>query len=677
MDSASPPASPAAAPHDLSAFLTDLGMALQTHGAYPPGHPVAARASAALVARLHALLAERATVSLGIARRQLVVEGVATPAENPLLASVAERLHRQRVGALSFARGAGEAEVDALLRILTPDPLAADDGRAALAAFAADGSAPHLRLHALSYGDLEMQDGGDGDAGSPRAAQLWLGLARAALQRDVADDAPPPDPGEVARAIDARAGAEAFEQTVVGYLLELADELRAEGASERARDRASALMRRLRPETLRRLLAMGGDTRQRLRFLLDATRGFDAQAVVRLAEAAAGAGGQTVSDSLLRLLGKLATHAGDGDGVRSASADAALREEVERLVTGWMLPDPNPEAYTRMLEGMARLPAAAASAPGWGGDAEPDRIVMTALETEAGGPAVWMAVERMLAADRVPALLRLLAGAPDGSAVAGEAWARVTTPATLRRLASARQPDAHAIAVVCDRMGAAAVPVLLEVMADADARAVRRSAFDRLAALGPAVATEAAARLDDGRWYVRRNLLALLAEVGVPAGFTAAPYLRDGDVRVRREAAKVAFRLPAERTRAVCLSLAEADPPLVNAALAECAASCPPEAVPLVCRAATDGLEEPTRVAALALLGAIRDPIALATLLRYTEAPGGWLRRKRLPPRSPELLAALASLATGWAAHPAAAEALALAAASTDAAVRAAAGRAP
>jgi len=72
------------------------------------------------------------------------------------------------------------------------------------------------------------------------------------------------------------------------------------------------------------------------------------------------------------------------------------------------------------------------------------------------------------------------------------------------------------------------------------------------------------------------------------------------------------------------------------------------------------------------VLGAARAPEALDELVRLVDGGRTLLGRRRLLPRSRELVAALAALATGWRDEPRALELLALAAVSNDADVRAA-----
>ena len=83
----------------------------------------------------------------------------------------------------------------------------------------------------------------------------------------------------------------------------------------------------LRPETVSRLLGIGGNIAQRRQFVLDAAQGMAADVVVQVLQAPADASGETISHSLLRLLSKLAAHAQDGN---DGPAGARIRRSVNR-----------------------------------------------------------------------------------------------------------------------------------------------------------------------------------------------------------------------------------------------------------------------------------------------------------------------------------------------------------
>ena len=83
-------------------FLVELSIAIRQHSMYPPGHPSLEPAALHVTNRVTHLLEEKGTLSLGAARDQLVIEGVATDVNNPLLRELAGRLRRHHLGAISF-----------------------------------------------------------------------------------------------------------------------------------------------------------------------------------------------------------------------------------------------------------------------------------------------------------------------------------------------------------------------------------------------------------------------------------------------------------------------------------------------------------------------------------------------------------------------------------------------
>ncbi|HLZ44550.1 MAG TPA: hypothetical protein VKQ05_02635 [Gemmatimonadales bacterium] len=99
-----PPSEKAALSRELADFLIELSIALHKHAMYPEGHPSLAPAAAGVTRRAD-LFEGRATLALGVARQQLVIEGVATDPKNPLLSELAGRLHRHHLGAVTFHRG--------------------------------------------------------------------------------------------------------------------------------------------------------------------------------------------------------------------------------------------------------------------------------------------------------------------------------------------------------------------------------------------------------------------------------------------------------------------------------------------------------------------------------------------------------------------------------------------
>ena len=670
---------------ELSEFLIELSIALHRHGMYPQGHPSLLPAEVSVISRLNSLVGQRGSLSLGVARRQLIIEGVATDPKHPVLQELAGRLHRHHIGAVRFESGTDVNELSDFLRLLaveaelSGEPLGLGDP-ARLEGW------PHIKAYPLTYGRLELvgdaaEEGeeGGGQEGGARAARLWLGLARAALAAPTDQPVVNDEPAAVAEAINRHERAEAYDQVIVGYMLQIADELKTEGGASAValRRRISSVIGNLTPDTLERLVQMSGDMAQRRKFVADASRVFAVDAVVDVMAAAANASGQTISHSMLRMLSKLAAHADRGPAAARGQADSELREQVRSLVSGWTLNDPNPDAYTRALHEMSRAaPDAAPSRGRTSNSAEPDRIVLMALEIGAYGDIVAAAAEQIRRDRGIAVLAELLGRVPEDNAAAVAIWKQVASVASLEDELARDGLDPAQLRPLVERVGVEAVEPLLRTLAESESRSLRRGLMDLLRALGPAIVQPIGEWLRrDERWYVLRNMLALLAEVSsVPEGLESQRFLSHPDGRVRREAYRLFLQIPSERDRAVCAALIDPDPRNVRQGLGAARERMPGAAVALVVqRLNDDTLPADLRVALIRALEGTRSPLALDALLRQASGGRSLFGGVKVASATPETVAALRVLAKDWGAHPRATDLLGRARKSKDAQVKAAA----
>ena len=664
----------------LGEFLIELSIALHKHAIYPDSHPLVVSAVEGVARRLEQLLAERPTLSLGVARKQLVIEGVATDPNNPLLSELAARLHRQHLGAVRFSADVGIQEITEFLRVVAAD-VARQPQPLGLGPKQGLERWKNIGLYPLTYGQLELVEDEPGEKpasgeGGTRAAQLWVGLARAALAADSSGDAASNDPALVAKAIDDHQREVAYDQVVVGYLLQIAEELKGATGTEATalQRRVSQLVARLRPDTLKQLLEMGGSRAQRRKFVLDATQGMAVDAVVDLVKAAADDSKQTISHSLVRLLSKLATHAEHGSPAMRPEADAALRENVRKLISGWELDDPNPDAYRGVLDQMAR--AAPVFAPVEVVSPEDaERIVAMSLEAGTIGPMVWRATETMVERGRTEQLVEFLEKSPPESRETADAlWLHIATPERMRLLLDDRV-DGPLLERLVARMGVAAAEPMLDLLERAQDRTTRWRLLDRLTQIGDDVGPIVARRIDGSPWYVQRNMLLLLGRLTTrPPGFSALAYVSNPDARVRREAVKMLLKDPATRERVIYTALADADERVAHMALTAASEACPRGAVPLItARLASKDLSPDSRALGIRALASLKTPDILEMLLRMTTAGKTFFGRQRLAPKSPEMLAALAALCTFWARNEKALAVLTVAGTHPDAEIRMAA----
>lgn len=677
-------AAPATLSRDLANFLVELSIAFHKHAIYPAGHPLLSSAVDMVTAKVQGLLATRPTLSIGIARRQLIIEGVATDPNHPLLHELANKLHRHHLGAVKFTAGITEQELSDALATL-----AVDAGRTerplGLDAEQVSSRWQHVRVFPLTYDKLELLDeeeaapgaAADGQMRAGRAAQLWVGMARAALAADTLDAAEDDralEPVVVAKAIDEHQQEKAYDQVIVGYMLQIADELKTAKSAETAalQKRISNMVGALNPETLERLLDMSGDHTQRRKFVLDASQGMAVGAVVDLVRAAADAEHQTISHSLVRLFTKLAQHSNDPDATRRAMADSSLREHVQRLIGDWSLDDPNPEAYSLVLQAMSQRAPAGENRSGISLVCESDRVVKMGLEVGMLGHRVEKAVDAMLDRHQWTELLDILDQAPAGSPADG-VWRQIEQSGALRLVLEEERIDFALAARVVKRMRLAAVTPLLDALElSDDGSKVRERLLDLLVSIGDDVGQGIARRLPMAAAPLQRDLLSTLGRLSrLPADLNVAPYASHPEPMVRREAVRLLLKQDATRDETIVAAVADPDDRTAFLALTAAQERCPAEAAPVIMRRVDTGELDPSlRALAVRAVAGRREPASIPWMLALVGRRTKWLRRLKLADKSPEMLTALGALAAFWKENPETAPVLSLAMKSTDAEIR-------
>jgi hypothetical protein len=673
---------------DLSDFLIELSITMNKHAIYPSSHPLLDVAVDGVSNRLAVLFVEeRESLSIGVARKQLIIEGVATDPQNPVLKELAQRLHQHRVGALKFVRGIGRGELAQALAALAVDPIRSEKP-IGLDTDRVGDLWPHIRFFPLTYDRLQLIED-DGKVEPPdkmqssRATQLWIGLARAALVSDTSnpisarsdeEDDAALEPAAVARAIDEHQREEAYDQVIVGYLLQIGDELKTAEGTEAAglQRRVSRLVGSLKESTLEKLLEMGGDKSQRRKFLLDASQGITVEAVVDLVKAASVAEGQTVSHSMLRMLSKLAHH--PSSSASRDKADPNVRDVMRRLIDDWSLDDPLPETYRKALDSMSatRGIAQSISSDGIPTECEPERMVQIAVEVGAMGPQVRAAMVDLFKSGRVEFLLDLVEKAPSADAGA-PIWDFLVGERILESLLDQPRLDIPLLGRVVRRVGTSAAGIVLSAALIFDDAKMRAQLYEMLQSFGDDGGAAIAARLPDATPTVRRELLAFLGRLNtLPAGFSAHDYLGNSDPLVRREAVKLLLRDAAARGEAIMRALEDNDNRVVFDGLTAAQEKCPPPAIGLIKHRIERGeLDSQLRTMGIRIVGQQRTKEILSWFLDLVVTEATWNRRPKLRASTPEMLAALGMIAAGWPDDPAAATVLKLAEQSKDAEVRA------
>jgi hypothetical protein len=347
---------------------------------------------------------------------------------------------------------------------------------------------------------------------------------------------------------------------------------------------------------------------------------------------------------------------------------------MRRLVDEWSLDDPNPEGYRRALESMSSLrsPTEAGDSNAVPTECEPERMVQIAVEVGAIGPQVYAAMSDLFNHGRADLLLNMVEGAPSPGSAA-PLWDFLLEEGVVETLLAQKRVDFALVSRFARRIGPASAGSLLGAAIGYDDPKLRIQIYDLVQSLGDGVGKAVAARIPDVGPPLQRELLALLARLGtLPIDFSPADYLINADPLVRREAVKLLLRDPESRESAAMTALADEDDRVVFMGLTAAQEQCPRGATDLMKQRVDLGqLDSQLRTMCIRIVAHQRAPGTLQWLLGYVVTESRWPRRPKLRPSTPEMLAALSSIASGWSDDPAAKQALKLAAASKHSEVRA------
>lgn len=668
----------------MADLMVELSVALHKYSMYPDGHPLLESAVLGLTRRLALALSERQMIAIAVARNHLVVDGVPTDPAHAVTRDLALKLFRREIGAIRFYEGVKEAELQDVLKTIARETPENEE---------APREWQHVRLFPLTYDQLELQQDEADQPPEHRAGwatQLWGKLASASLyggkvgdgeivtgESDTLTPNTPMDPLALASAIERRERDPEFDKGIVAFFGQFMDEIKTKGgqASAMLKQKVSTLVKNLSPATLQQILKRTSSAAQRRQFLLNASHTLAADTVLDLAKAVASTSEHTMSEALLLLLTKLAKHSEKGSPNRREKADTALRENMRQLISDWdgaaALPE---ESYWQTLEQLIAEPSTDAPASSGQWDVNAEYIVQMSLEVEHFGTTAKHAVAEMVKLGRISALLSMVDQTPETNSVVWTLRRHLDNTGTIRRLLRDRPIDFEVLYRLVARVGYPAASALLDALELEDDRTARWRLFEMLAQLGPEVGNAVVARLPGSPWYVQRNLLLLMARLETwPKDFSAHPYAKHPDPRVRREAYALLLRDPATRAESIALAVADEDERIVRAALnSALEGGCPREAVGVLTeRLSARSLDGMLAVLAIRVLAPVRLPIVLDVLVKCAlSRKRDWLFRRMLAPKSQPMLAALSALAWTWPQEPQALKVLALAERDQDSAVQ-------
>ena len=644
-------------PPVLVDFMTELARTVQRYSMYPAGHPARESTVKQAIAGLEALLGDHSRLKLGISRDRLTIGSVETDPQNTLLSGFAGRLYEHQLISITFIKGVEEKEISAFLDAIsvqigtTGEPLGTGPPEQL-------NLGPHLKLEPVSYDTISLAEEGvvkeRAKAGGMAGAQLQdegayidTSVGETAIRPDADDqDSAAASTGEAAME---PGSTEQLDEDLAGVAVALpeGEELDA----ETARQRISRLILSLDPATLRQLTEALPDEMRAGGLEIAITR-----AVTEFIVSAVSGSGDEPSAALLRTLTKMGMR---GEAPPAEPTDAKTAEVLSRLVGQlggeWQMQDTTPEDYKEQLREFSQDAPILKAISAWLEEPKAERVVQMGLELDNAGPAINLAAISMTEDGELNRLLDLLESSPEDTSAADDLWQLVTTPEMVTQIVGSEPLDFSILDRMIPRLGSDAAAPILHVLSESESRTMRLELIERLVMVGPKIGPLVVERLEDERWYVRRNMLVLLNRLpSLPEGFSPEPHLVDPKPQVRREAMKLALFSSAEPEVEVLIvaALLDSDQQVVALGLEAAEQECPPTVVPHVVKLVLDPKSAMTlRLAGIRTLSSSDSPEALQALLRLT-----WVRKlvllRRLASKSAVMLEALAALVKSWAENP-------------------------
>jgi hypothetical protein len=636
-------------PDEVRALLTEIGRALQREGMYPANHPALEGSAAKLRGFLAPALDGRDEVSINVARDQLSVDGAATDPGNPLLAPLADRLHRHQISALSLRRAVGTEEISKLLAALNSDPV---DVVTPLR----DQAWRDIRITFFPYEKLRLDTEGTSDIPAGEQTNVWLAFAQAALDDDSIELEDSMDTARVVERISELCPDDAYCRRVAERLLAVEEAVARD--SEKGSvvgSLTSDVVATLNPQAVGQLLEQAGGSSARRQLLSAASGSLSVEAVLKLMLEAGRFEERETPDAMWLVFSKLAQRSKRGDAGQQHQASGLVRNQVLELLTAWETDGFMPADYSAKLAAVARAESGTAAREDRSSRTAvgPLRVLQMATETQQLGEAIHRSFDLLVRADSLGSVLDVLDGADVDNPAARHLRELIVGPEILSSMLSGQTPDFALVDRILSAMGVRAGPAMLDAIAEVESRADRGRLFQRLVGLGPGIGHEVASRLGDARWYVRRNLLALLDELGSPDGFSAVPFLEDEHEAVRRAAIKLALKQPADRERAIEAALASDDARAVILGLVAAKDACPSGLAERVANLMlSEDHSQDLRLHAVRALASVSSEAALRALIRIARGERRWIFLRRSGPPTPLELEALAALRAHWADKP-------------------------
>lgn len=648
----------------LSNLIYQMNIVRRQVGAYPPGHQVIRTAATRTIKVLESLGATNEQITIGIARDRLMLGAAPLDPKNPVYREYARALFGHGLVALTIKRSLGEQELCDFCRLLACKPEELLDRGGFVAASAAAGI-EHITLTPLDFRNFRTRSHSrTGDPETTASADPLPAWERFVSSLLVPGDGQQPEGGlnDVAITPEGLAGilgskwdtssadsCGGYDQAIATFLRDLDREELSRGAHDRLLDKFGTFINELQPGLRRQLLSStfsalvsheshAGTVLSRFsnEMLLDVLRDVNHRQ-------------NDIPPFILHLLGQLAPHGASPDmpqSERQGITPAEITDPLKLVFTEHRVDDFVPDDYQTLLrrcpthQPAPTLPpevieGLTASVHEQTMEQRLCAIVSHMLQTpgDNGQNAglkkhLSTLIQHFIATGDFSSLTDLHRRFGGISADAADSPPKNPkgifdsyhfTREIVRSLSLWSQEKQSEIKILIQQIGPPFVPLLLDRLAEETERSLRYQYLKLLGDMGPVIREEVLKRLQDKRWYLLRNLIVLLRGLRDPQLMNdIEPMLRHPHERVRQEALKTAFHFNDPRADQVLLRELKR-PPLpptwaIGMARHSRDANVFQHLQTLLCKTALSNDGMTVRLAAVATLGNIGNPMALNNL---------------------------------------------------------------
>lgn len=530
----------------LSDAVIELNISRRSVGLYPRDHPIVKESIARAFSFLQRLFELRPEMTLGIAEDALVIDEFMLDTKNPVFREFARSLHGKTVAAVTFHSG---LTVEELIRF--HETVSAKDGPQGLDLAEYGRTAfRHIVVTPVDFTSFTFMEGITSE--EDQAGALWqdylFGLLEGSLSTEeeggvLSTVLPDELSAFINRSMTPGSTGESYDRVITSYL-------RKRGSRRISGDsltRFAAFVQGLRPELKQKFLShsfriFGQD----LAGVEEAIRDLTPEGFERMTDLLSG-DSAAVPEALRRLMGKLSEIRGGAVRGDFGVGDSAIVDDLE--LGGEVLKvfeeDRDhafvSEDYRRDLTKMLNVHSQ--DIPGLEAIREEcreetiDRVLLDVLLdllgadfVDANDYVVLLAklsdfIQVFVDTGRFEEIAQVFSTLGDESAkgrFGTEAEGMVTNilrsdEFTSRIIGTMRfwgRKEREGAFRLVKTMGTSVIPLLLDALTDETDAGLRKFFLTLIESLGPEVTSHAAMRLQDERWFVKRNMLCLLRECG-------------------------------------------------------------------------------------------------------------------------------------------------------------------